>query len=83
MVNIPPGLYITGIMPHVDLLDDEAAARVALSTRRIDGDCYTGSSGIATLKTILAKLTSQPAREPLLPPSKMYAPPRATAARRR
>jgi hypothetical protein len=35
-----------------------------------------------TLKAILGKIRPEPTREPL-PPSKVYAPPRATTARRR
>jgi hypothetical protein len=51
-------------------------------TRTIDGDRYLLSPRIRTLKAILAKLRPEPAREPA-PPPKVYAPPRATAARRR
>jgi len=69
-------------MPHLDLSDEEAATLVALLTRTIDGDRYLLSPRIRTLKAILAKLRPEPAREPA-PPPKVYAPPRATAARRR
>jgi len=69
-------------MPHLDLSDEEAATLVAHLTRTIDGDRYLLSPRIRTLKAILAKLRPEPAREPA-PPPKVYAPPRATAARRR
>jgi hypothetical protein len=49
---------------------------------RIDGDRYFLSERIKTLKAIRAKIRPEPAREPLPPPTR-YAPPRATAARRR
>jgi hypothetical protein len=45
-------------------------------------DRYPFSERIRMLKAILAKLRPEPAREPL-PPPKVYAPRRATAARRR
>jgi hypothetical protein len=71
-----------GVMQHLDLSDDEAAALVALLTRTIDGDRYPLSPRVRALKAILAKLGPEPVREPL-PPPKVYAPPRATTARRR
>ena len=49
----------------------------------IDGDRYFLSDRIKTLKAIRAKIRPEPAREPLLPPPKCYAPPRATLAERR
>jgi hypothetical protein len=69
-------------MQHLDLSDDEAAALVALLTRSIDDDRYPLSPRIRTLRAILGKLRPEPIREPFQPP-KVYAPPRATAARRR
>ena len=45
-------------------------------------DRYPHSSRIRTLQAILDKLDPPPVREPL-PPLKVYAPPRATAAKRR
>jgi hypothetical protein len=66
-------------MQHLDLSDEEAAA---LIKELADNDRYPFSQRIQTLRTILAKLRPEPAREPL-PPPKVYAPPRATAARRR
>ena len=67
---------------HLDLSDDEAAAL----TKELDDiardDPYPFSERIRTLKAILAKLRPEPVRGPLSPP-KVYAPPRATAARRR
>jgi hypothetical protein len=69
-------------MPHLDQSAEEAAALVALLTRTIADDHYPLSPRIGTLKAILAKLRPEPMPEPL-PRPKRYAPPRATAARRR
>ena len=66
----------------LDLSAEEAAAVVALITRTISDNRYALSRRIRTLKAILAKLRPEPVREPL-PTPKVYAPPRATAARRR
>ena len=66
----------------LDLSAEEAAAVVALITRTISDNRYALSRRIRTLKAILAKLRPEPVREPL-PAPKVYAPPRATAARRR
>jgi hypothetical protein len=49
----------------------------------IDGDRYFMSQRIKTLKAIRAKIRREPGREPLPPPPKQYAPPRATAKQRR
>jgi hypothetical protein len=49
----------------------------------IDGDHYFMSRRIRTLKEIRAKIRPEPVREPLPPPPKQFAPPRATAAKRR
>jgi hypothetical protein len=67
---------------NLDLSDDEAAALVALLTRTVADDRYPLSPRVRTLKAILAKIRPEPVREPL-PPPKVYAPPRANAARRR
>jgi len=67
---------------NLDLSDVETAALTRLLRDTIDGDRYPLSPRIQTLKGILGKLAPEPAREPL-PPLKVYAPPRATAARRR
>jgi len=67
---------------NLDLSDNETAAL----TKELDditrNDRYPFSERIRTLKAILATLRPEPVREPLSPP-KVYAPPRATAARRR
>jgi hypothetical protein len=68
-------------MTHLDLTEPEADALATLLTRTIDGDHYPLSPRVHTLKAILNKLRPEPAREPL-PRSKVYAPPRAIAARR-
>jgi hypothetical protein len=65
-----------------DLTDEETAAPIRLLSETINDDRYPLSPRIQLLRTILAKFKPEPAREPL-PPPKAYAPPRATAARRR
>jgi hypothetical protein len=67
---------------HLELSDDEAAARAQHLKRAIDSDRYPLSPRLTPLKAILAKIRPEPVREPL-PPAKVYAPPRATADRRR
>jgi hypothetical protein len=63
----------------LDLTEEENDALAKLLSRTIDD--YPFSSRIQSLKAILAKLKPEPVREPLSPP-KVYAPPRATRARR-
>jgi hypothetical protein len=48
----------------------------------VESDPYPFSPCIPTPRAILAKLRPEPVREPL-PPRKVYAPPRATLARKR
>jgi hypothetical protein len=69
-------------MQHLDLTDEEAAALIKELGDITGNDRYPFSARIRTLRAILSKLRPEPAREPLRPP-KVYAPPRATAARRR
>ena len=66
----------------LDLTDEETDALVRLLSRTIDDDRYPLSPRIQNLKGILAKIRPEPAREPM-PPRKVYAPPRATATKRR
>jgi hypothetical protein len=66
----------------LDLSDPETDALATLLRRTIDDDRYPLSPRIQTLKAILGKIRPEPTREPL-PPPKVYAPPRATASRRR
>jgi hypothetical protein len=73
---------ICGIMQHLDLSDEEAAALIKELADITGNDRYPFSARIQTLRAILAKLKAEPAREPL-PRPKVYAPPRAAAARRR
>jgi hypothetical protein len=68
---------------HLDLTDEEAAALLRELDLIIDGDRYFLSEHIKTLKAIRAKIRPEPLREPLPPPAKHYAPPRATAKQRR
>src|SRR5438552_18142805 len=68
---------------NLDLTDDEAAALLRELNDIIDGDRYFMSPRIKTLKAIRAKIRPEPVREPLPPPPKQYAPPRATTAQRR
>jgi hypothetical protein len=67
---------------QLDLTDEETAALTRLLTNTIDADRYPLSPRIQTLKAVLDKIETPPVREPL-PPPKVYAPPRATTARRR
>jgi hypothetical protein len=67
---------------QLDLNDDETAALTRLLTNTIDADRYPLSPRVQMLKSILGKVRPEPVREPL-PPPKQYAPPRATATRRR
>jgi len=67
---------------NLDLTDEETAALARLLSKTIDADRYPLSPRVQMLKAILAKIRPEPAREPL-PPRKNYAPPRATAAKRR
>ena len=73
---------ISGVMQHLDLSDEEAAALIKELADITGNDRYPFSSRIQTLRAILAKLRPEPVREPL-PPPRVYAPPRATATRRR
>jgi len=68
---------------HVDLTDEETAALLKELDGLIDSDRYFLSPCIKTLKAIRAKIRPEPVREPLPPPQKRYAPPRATARQRR
>ena len=68
---------------NLDLTDEETAAPLRALDGIIDGDRYFLSPRIKTLKAIRAKIRPKPAREPLPPPPKQYAPPRATAKQRR
>jgi hypothetical protein len=67
----------------LDLNDDEAA----LLLKELNGlhrwDRYFLSERIKTLKAIRAKIRREPAREPVPPLPKSYAPPRASSAKRR
>ena len=67
---------------QLDLTDEQTTTLLRELDRIIDGDRFPFSPRIRTLKGILAKIRPEPLREPL-PPVKVYAPPRATAARRR
>ena len=78
LVNDP----ISGIM-HLDLTDEETAALLRELDALIDSDRYFLSPRIKTLRAIRAKIRPEPLREPLPPPPKQYAPPRATAKQRR
>jgi hypothetical protein len=72
---------IFGVMQHLDLSDEEAAALIKELANITGNDRYPFSPRIQTLRAILTKLRTEPVREPL-PPPKVYAPPRATAIRR-
>jgi hypothetical protein len=65
----------------LDLTQKETDALARLLRRTIDDDRYPLSPRIQTLKAVLDKIRPEPVREPL-PLPKVYAPSRATAARR-
>ena len=69
---------ISGVM-NLDLTDEETAAPLRELDGLIDDDRYFMPPRNKTLKAIRAKIRPEPAREPLPPPPKQYAPPRATA----
>jgi hypothetical protein len=69
--------HLPGMM--LDLTEEETDALAGLLRRTIDEDRYPLSPRIQTLKAVLGKIGPEPVREPL-PPPKVYAPPRATAA---
>jgi hypothetical protein len=69
-------------MQHLDLTDEEAAVLIKELADITGNDRYPFSARIQTLRAIFAKLGPEPTREPL-PPPKVYAPPRATAAKKR
>ena len=68
---------------NLDLTDEETPALLRELDGLIDGDRYFMSPRIQTLRAIRAKIRLEPVREPLPPPPRQYAPPRATAAQRR
>jgi len=72
---------ICGVMIF-DLTDEETSALIRLLSQTIDNDRYPLSPRVQTLQAILGKIRPERPREPL-PPPKVYAPPRATAGRRR
>jgi hypothetical protein len=67
---------------NLDLTHEQTAALTQELHNIVENDRYPFSPRIRTLRAILAKLRLESVREPL-PPPKVYAPPRATAARRR
>ena len=82
--QLPPVGYRSHLwVMNLDLTEEETAALLKELDDIIDGDRYILSPRIKTLKAIRAKIRPEPAREPLPPAPKRYAPPRATAARRR
>jgi hypothetical protein len=67
---------------RLGLTDEETAALMKELADITGNDRYPFSPRIRTMGAILGKLRPEPVREPL-PPPKVYAPPRATAVRRR
>ena len=68
---------------NLDLTDEETTALLRELDGLIDGDRYFLSERIKTLRATRAKIRPEPVREPLPPPPKHSAAPRATAVRRR
>ena len=67
---------------NLDLIDEETATLLRELDALIEGDRYFMSPRIKTLKAIRAKFRPEPVREPLPPPPKQCAPPRATVKQR-
>jgi hypothetical protein len=67
----------------LDLTDEETEALLRELNNIIDSDRYQFSARVRTLKAIRAKIRPEAARKPLPPRPRQYAPPRATAAKRR
>jgi hypothetical protein len=67
---------------NLDLTNEETVSLAEELHNIVENDRYPFSRRISTLRGILAKLRPEPVREPL-PPPRVYAPPRATTARRR
>jgi hypothetical protein len=67
---------------NLDLSADEAAVLTRELADIVENARYPLSHRIRTLRAILGKLRPEPVRV-ALPPPKVYAPPRATAGRRR
>ena len=65
------------------LTDEEAEALLRELDKLIDRDRFQFSARVRMLKAIRAKIRPEPEKEPLPPPPKQYAPPRASAAKRR
>jgi hypothetical protein len=68
---------------NLDLTDEETSALLRELEGIIDGDRYFMSQRIKILKAIRGKIRPEAVREPLPPPPKQHAPPRATAKQRR
>jgi hypothetical protein len=65
----------------LDLTDEETASLTALLKRVISDDRYPLSPRAKTWQADLDKIDPRPARAPLPPPPKVYAPPRAKRCR--
>jgi hypothetical protein len=68
---------------NLDPTDEETEALLKELNDLIDGDRYQFSARVRMLKGIRNKIRPEPLRAPLPPPPRQYAPPRATAAKRR
>jgi hypothetical protein len=87
MIRLRPGFAARVNRPtscgmNIDLTDEETAALLRELNGIVANDRYFLSPRVQTLKAIRNKIRPEPVREPL-PPPKVYAPPRATLARRR
>ena len=71
-----------GVMPHLDLTEEEEAVLAVELVQLISRAKYPFSDRVRTLGAILNKLRPEPAREPL-PPPKVYASPSSGRYRRR
>jgi len=70
-----------GVMPHLDLSDEEEAVLAVELVQLISRADYRFSDRVRTSGAIVNKLRPEPASEPL-PPPKVYAPPSRRRSRR-
>jgi hypothetical protein len=75
VVTSPRELYITGVMPHLDLSADEAAPLIKELHETVGNDRYPFSDRTHMRKAILARLRPEPVRSAASPEPRVYEPP--------
>jgi hypothetical protein len=68
---------------NLELTDEQTVALLRELDTIIENNRYPLSPRVQMLREIRAMMRPEPVREPLPPPPKQYAPPRATAKQRR